>query len=225
MPTDPISWPDGTLITAPPAAQTYVMRGGQRHWIPDHQTLLAGGYDVDSLRAISAETMHGIPSGEPISSVLNTAAQIVVNTGNDSLGAGHFMATSAEFTFATGVIQGQTHIFTVTDLGGFHGSVTAILSDANQIGVLGGESPVYRWGVDGRWIGVSDRTEDWPTASQPFSIPVAEASSVVSLNIFHAWDPDSFQTILNKWVAVGQSIAELAQSASTVAHLFTGSGS
>jgi hypothetical protein len=221
---DPGTWPNGALIIAPPAPQVYVMEGGTAHWVPDPPTLFANGYDWSAVETIPGSVMGAIPTGQPIPSVLNTAAQIVVDTGNDSLGAGHFMATRAEFTRATGLVQGTTRTFTTTDLGGFHGSVTTILADANQIAVSGGQNPQYRYGVDGRWIGQSDRTDAWPTASQPFSIPVAITTAVVSLNILHAWDPDTFQTILDKWVAAGASVAQLAKDAGSVASLFSGTG-
>jgi hypothetical protein len=74
------------------------------------------------------------------------------------------------------------------------------------------QTRTYRYGVDGTWIGTSDRTTAWWETMTP-----TNAARVRKIYIFHAWAPDSFQTILNKWVAAGESIAKLAASVGSVA--------
>jgi hypothetical protein len=49
--------------------------------------------------------------------------------------------------------------------------------------------------------------------------PIRSSSST----FFQTWVPDSFQTIPDKWVAAGESVAELAGDvAATIAKAFTG---
>jgi hypothetical protein len=73
-----------------------------------------------------------------------------------------------------------------------------------------------RYGVDGTLVGTSSRTTAWWE-----DMSVADAASVKEINIFHTWAPDSFQTILDRWVAAGKSIAELVEEASKVAKVVT----
>jgi hypothetical protein len=47
---------------------------------------------------------------------------------------------------------------------------------------------------------------------------------VVSVNIFHSWDPDNFQQILEKWREAGAPVSQLVTEARSVAHAFTGRG-
>lgn len=74
------------------------------------------------------------------------------------------------------------------------------------------QTQVRRYGVDGTWVGRSDYTGAWWENMSP-----QDAARVRKIYIFHAWAPDSFQTILNKWVAAGKSIAELTASVGSVA--------
>ena len=88
----------------------------------------------------------------------------------------------------------------------------ADLVDGNGIGVPGGQSPLFRYGVDGTVIGNSKRTDAWSFSLDPASGPL-----VRSLYIFHVWAPNSFQVILDKWAAAAKPISDLIQDATTVA--------
>ncbi|MFT4217704.1 MAG: hypothetical protein QM619_11055 [Micropruina sp.] len=211
-------WPDGALVTAPPAPEVYVVKGGQRHWIPDPPTLFASGYDWSAVETISSSVMGTIPLGDPISSVVKpTGRDLTVDTGDDFLGAGHYVHTRLRLTRSTGDLSGTNRTWTVTSLGGFHAGVCAILVDADDIPVANGHTPLWRFGVDGKWIGRSDRTD-----ALQYSISPDAAAQVAALKVFHTWAPDSFQTILDKWVAAGKSVSDLATDAGQVVKLFTG---
>jgi hypothetical protein len=208
---DPGPWPDGALITSPPAPEVYVIQGGQRHWIPDPQTLLAKGFDWTAVETIPAAVMAAIPLGSQIPSVLANTDNIVVETGNVFLGAGHWMSTRASFTRASGLVEGVTRTWTQTWFGGFHGGVYAILADNDGVPVPSGATPLYRYGVDGTWIGRSDRTDAWPS----FTVPNPGASR--SLWVFQSWAPDDFGTILERWAKDAKSVGDLASAVAGVA--------
>jgi hypothetical protein len=214
----PGTWPDGSLMIAPPAPEVYVVLGGERHWIPDPQTLFAKGWDWNLVETVSSSVLNAIPRGADEPSVL--AADIVIDTGDVFLGAGHYMASRARMTRSTGDIAASTRTFTVTSLGGFHGGVYAVLSDGDDIPVPNGQTPLNRYGVDGRWIGRSDRTDVWDP--NPFSISPDAAAKVVYFRVFHTWAPNDFQTVLDKWVAAGDSVAKLAGDVGAVAKVFGG---
>jgi hypothetical protein len=221
----PITPVDGSLLVAPPDPKVFVMRGGTRHWIPDPQTLAADGYTWASVQTIDTWSMQQIPEGDPLPSV----QILTVDTGDQDVGGfggGHMLHTTAYLIKSTGVVSGQTRIWSTNPVFGFHGGVYATCSDANGAPV-GAGTPVYRWGVDADnpFFGNHDLTEQWPPAGTPPLLTPAQADTVTSLSVFQIWDADSFQTILDKWVAAGQPIGQLAQDAAQVAKLFSSSGS
>jgi hypothetical protein len=188
------------------------MQGGERRWITSPQVLQLRGYDWAQIQPISTMELNAIPEGQPDWGDGALAAKLVVNTGRQFLGAGHFMETNASFTRDTGETAGGTTTETVTWFGGFHGAVYAVLTDQDGIPVPGGQSPMYRYGVDGTAIGNSKRFDGWS-----FALDQARANDVRKLHIFHIWGPDQFQHILDKWVAAGESVAQLADAAGKVA--------
>jgi hypothetical protein len=208
-------WADGSLIQVPPDPHVYVMEAGSRRWITSPQVMAARGYNWNDIQPISSVEMNAIPLGQPDFGPPPQARQlpeIIVYTGRVFLGAGHYMETSAKFTRATGETAGSTTTETITLLGGFHGGVSAILTDVNQIAVPSGQSTLFRYGVDGTLIGNAKRTDGWSFVMDP-----GRTAAVENLTIFHVWAPDQFQVILDKWVRAGKSIAELVKSAQQVA--------
>lgn len=206
-------YPDGNLLQASPAPEVYLMDAGQRRWIPDWQTFVARGYYWADVRHLSTPELNSIPLGPPLPSDLPAQSDYVTfDTGNVDLGAGHFMDTKVNLTRSTGRCTGQTRTFATTWFGGFHGAVYIILSDANDVPVVGGVSPYYRYGVDGRVIGNSDRTDVWSFALDP-----AQAALVRYVHIFHVWAPDDFLKILAKWQAASKPISDLIGSAASIA--------
>jgi hypothetical protein len=50
-----------------------------------------------------------------------------------------------------------------------------------------------------------------------------DAHNAVSMTIFHAWDPDSLQVVLNKWLAAVKPVEDLIISALSSSKATTGS--
>jgi hypothetical protein len=211
---DPYRWDAGSLLIADPDDAVFVMQDGQRRWVPDPATFDHNGYDWDEIQHISTIEMNAIPRIADIPRWMPTPSvtRYEAHTGPQFLGAGHYMDTSVQLLVATGQITGTTRTSTVTWFGGFHGGAYVILSDINDYPVANGQSPLWRYGVAGRWIGRSDRTDAFT-----WFIDVGTASQVRNLRVFHTWAADEFQTILGEWVAAGKQVAELAQSVASVA--------
>jgi hypothetical protein len=219
----PYKWDDGSLIAAWPDPRVYVMEGNRRRWITSPQVMTDRGYDWAQIQPISSMEMNAIAEGPPDYGPAPPPLppELVVYTGRQFLGNGHYMESRAKFTRASGETAGGTTTQTVTWFGGYHGAVYAVLTDGNGIPVPGGQSPLYRYGVDGTVLGNSKRFDAWS-----FLLDPARGGDVRDLQIFHIWSPDQFQAILDRWVAAGKSVGELAQSAAQVAKLFaTSTGS
>src|SRR4051794_26659056 len=74
------------------------------------------------------------------------------------LSTGHLMKTDGKLT-ADGNLRAVTRTRSVVLLGGFHGCVQATVHDAQ--GTLIAKSAPHTYGVDGVWVGQSDRTDAW----------------------------------------------------------------
>ena len=96
---------------------------------------------------------------------------------------GHLMWTTARLDRLSGLLVAQTRTQSVTQLGGFHGCVLVSLLDNN--GAIIRSSEPHSYGVDGRLIGTSDRSDGWTHQFDP-----AEANAAVRLGLLHTWDPD-----------------------------------
>jgi hypothetical protein len=133
-------------------------------------------------------------------------ADAILSTGDwkyKDLGANHHMWTHA--TLWTGnVVTGTTRTATFTWFGGFHGAVqVAILTGDDTILA---KTPAFRYGVDGTWIGTSDRSEPW---SHQFDPNVDyRAQGGVRLEAYHFWAPDWWANI-DQWLQVGQKVAPI----------------
>jgi hypothetical protein len=69
--------------------------------------------------------------------------------------------------------------------------------------------------VDGRWIGTSDRTDNWSD-----SVPAAVLSNVRYVAIVQKWDPDNVFNDINVWLSgiakVAQELAPIIQAIGTI---------
>lgn len=99
------------------------------------------------------------------------------------LGAGHYMRTMATVNDNRWCLA-NTRIFTVTKFGGYNGSVVLQVVDANGF-ILDVSPKMGPWGVDGRWVGVSDRTIAW---NHQFD-PNKNWDGAVRIVPFMFWDP------------------------------------
>jgi hypothetical protein len=121
-----------------------------------------------------------------------------------NMGANHFMDTHGTL-LKTGHIDATTRTRTGTLLGGFHGGVAITLDDANGI-TIGGTTGRHVFGVDGTWIGRSDRTDYW---SEDVGPGLAERATAI--HVYHFWAPQysAIQTIVNKAVEAAKPAIEV----------------
>jgi hypothetical protein len=192
--------PDGTLIMSPTSPAIYLIEGGQRRWIPDPTTFEAMGFRWENVQTLPDVAVNQIPLGPPLPPIHRLAIHV-----DTFLGAGHYMTTDA--TLANGVLKAITRTRTVTWLGGFTGGVHVVLADANDIVI--GTSNQQTFGVDGTFIGRSDRTEHWSENIDPDI-----ARRTARLGVVHAWAPKvDTAEMVRRAIEIGKVIWELIAEA------------
>jgi hypothetical protein len=203
------------LVTSAADGTTYLLTNGRRQQIISPVSLLAAGIDPREHNVkkvtLSAEQLDRIPSD----AVLQLSGARLFDSDFQHMGANHWMRTWGSLDLNTGQVAAQTRTATFTWFGGFHGGTHVVFSDANDAPVYG--TGLYRYGVDGTWIGTSDRTEPWWE-----SMPATDTARVTNHTIFLAWAPNSFQDILDQWVQSGQKVAALVGSVGTIAAVIAG---
>jgi hypothetical protein len=207
---------DATLVTSAADGTAYLLRNGRRQQIIDPVSVLAAGIDPRERNVkkvtLSAEQLDRIPSD----AVLQLGGTRQFDSGFQHLGANHWMRTWGSLDLATGQIAGQTRTATFTWFGGFHGATYVIFRDANDAPVYQTTS-LHRFGVDGTWIGTSDRTDVWWE-----SMLAGDTAHITAHTIFLVWAPDNFQYILDQWAQSGQKVASLVGSVGAVAAVIAG---
>jgi hypothetical protein len=204
---------DGLFLRGPDSS-LYVVFQGKRYQVKDDPLVLAQvGLPMNEVVEVPSNDLAQV--AEAPLALPDTFPVVHFDTGNADMGAGHFMQTEGGVTIADGTLSAITHTFSVTWLGGFHGAVFACLEDANGNPVPWtprNQPYLHRYGVDGRWIGNSDRHDAWI-----LNHTQADAARAVAVRLWHSYNPDSFQTVLNKWVAAGDSIKKLADDVAAIA--------
>ncbi len=192
------------LIDLTEGARLYRVEDGRRHPIPDVQAFLDAGYDPGDVEVIDDDELESLPLAErPLSLA---AGQQIVLDHYSFLGAGHYMKTYGVLrkTSPGGRIDATTRTWTITMFGGFRGGVNIVFSDAEGFAV--GQTATQRFGVDGTWIGRSDRTDFWST-----SLTADWATRTTDLTICHFWDPNTLQAQVGKLVAAVKPILEIVR--------------
>ncbi len=205
--------PDGSLITGSEPGTVYLVENGQRHGIPDARTFELLGYLWSAIIRLPDDQLNAIPEGDPLPAL----TRFIVDSGWDFLGWGHYMQTRCGLTIATGEVRGWTRAQAVTWFEGFHGGVSVVLLDKDQLPVPNG-SLWERRGVDGTAIGKHDTGEvPWF-----FNVSPDDAATIRSIQTLHTWDPDTFEKVLDKWIGAGESILKLLGEVTGISHLFSG---
>ena len=181
----------------------FVVRDGQRHAIEDFRSFREAGYDQSAVEIIPDAELEKLPLAP--TALLAPGQQIVLDL-DSFLGAGHYMTTWGVLrrTDWGGHVDATTRTRTITMFGGFRGGVNMVYADAQGFPV--GMSPTQSFGVDGTWIGRSDRTDYWS-----HDLTADEANRTTSLTIFHFWNPWSLQDQVAKLVAAVKPILEIVQ--------------
>ncbi len=205
---------DGTLVTSAEDGRGFLVRDGRLEPVNDISVLLAAGVDPTTApRVLAPAALLASMTTAPTASSDRAIGVMPVDSGDQFLGSGHYMRTWGSIDWGTGAVAMQTRTRTITMFGGFHGSAGFICRDVNAGPTF--QTQDHRFGVDGTWIGRSDRTDAWWE-----SMSTDAAARTTELVFYHAWSPDSFQTVLNRWVAAGQSVAQLVTAAVSVAKIF-----
>lgn len=201
------------LFLRDPDGSLHVIYGGKRFQVKDDPLAIAQvGFPMDEVVELRSEDLAQISDAGALPSSYPT---VHYDTGNTDLGAGHFMQTEGGVTIEDGTLSAITRTFTTTWFGGFHGGVFACLEDANgnPIPWTPRNQPyLHVYGVDGRWVGNSDRHDAWI-----LNHTKEDAARAVAVVVYHSWNPDSFQTILDKWVKVGADLKALSDDALGIA--------
>jgi hypothetical protein len=119
------------------------------------------------------------PGGTGTTPSCSTAPGAVTAFRSDAVGAGQFMTTSATATCSSATIAATTRTMTTNAFWGFHGCVAFDLVDGT--GRLMRRTPSTCFGVDGTFIGRSDRTDTFTQSMTP-----AEAASLRTIGIVHS---------------------------------------
>ena len=188
---------------SPLEPRLFVVRQGKRYPVTDFGSFREAGFDPSAIKVISDAELEKIPLVKPR---LGAGEQIVLSD-DVFLGAGHYMTTWGVLrkTESGAHIDATTRTRTITMFGGFHGGVNIVYSDAQGFPV--GMSETQSFGVDGTWIGRSDRTDYW---SQ--DLPPDWAARITDITIFQFWNPWSLQDQVRKLVDLVKPIAEIVQA-------------
>jgi hypothetical protein len=195
----PPAYSRGTLLASPLEEQLYVIEDGGRKLIPDAHTFEVKGYSPDSIEYVPPELLDAIP----LVGVLSLEEATPINTGGSLytfLGAGHQMWTGATLWRDSGHLQATTRTRTYTAFGGFTGGAQVIL--VGQNGTMLANTGVHSFGVDGTWVGRSDRTDSWSE-----QVDQSRAAQATSLAVVHAWTPKvSLYEMVRRAVEIGKII-------------------
>jgi hypothetical protein len=95
--------------------------------------------------------------------------------------------------YTSGLLDAVTRTWEVTDLRGFRGAVAVAVLDQNKAKLW--VSPTHQFGVDGRWIGTSDRTDNWNA-----TIPSEILPNIRYLAIIQQWNPNNVFNDIEIWL-------------------------
>jgi len=184
--------------------QLYVVQGGRRHLISSPWEFRQARHERTAVKVIPDAELEHLPLASEAK--LAPGGQIVLDL-DTFLGAGHYMTTHGVLrkTDQGGHVDATTRTRTITMFGGFHGGVNMIYVDAEGFPV--GMSDTQRYGVDGTWIGRSDRTDYW---SQELSQDWA--SRTTSIALAHFWQPDQLDDVVRRSVNMVKPILEIIQA-------------
>jgi hypothetical protein len=184
--------------------ELYVIEGGKRRHIPDIRAFYDQGYDPNNVQVVDDAELERLPLAADTEMVAPGAT--LQGTLESFLGAGHYMTTRFWFrnTGSGAHLDAQTRTQTITMFGGFRGGVQLLYGaqDESPVGI----SAIHSFGVDGTWIGRSDRTDPWFE-----DYPPDWADRTTSVTVAHFWDPNALADQLAKAVAILKPVGEIFQ--------------
>ena len=192
-----VSVADGDLIALATDPGIYVIKDGKKCRIPDMSTFYDNDFNPAAIRYLSEDEFFSIPAGP----TLPRSKRFPINQ-DDFMGAGHYMSTHGAMSTKTGKIKATTMVKTVTNLGGFHGAVIIAFADGENIAL--GQTQSHIWGVDGTWIGRSERHEYW---EEDIDKDIVDRCSYIY--IFHTWLPNEVRNRIQQFVDDVKPLTEL----------------
>lgn len=119
--------------------------------------------------------------------------------------------------FSDGLLNAVTRTWEDTDLRGFEGAVAVTVLDQNQNPLW--VSATHKFGVDGKWIGTSDRTDNWSD-----NVPPEVLADIRYVAIVQQWNQNNVFDDISAWLAglaqVAPYLSTIATAVSTIVALF-----
>ena len=186
---------DGILLQGRNGA-LYVVEAGRRRLVPDPYTVRASGFDPRRVEVIADQDLESLPLGEPLART--ECAEIDLDS---CLGLGHFVTTHG-VVHPGGHIDAQTRTRSISWFCGYHSGVYLLFGDA--AGFTIGSSILQVFGVDGAWLGRSDRTDYWGEDIDP-----DVAVRIRTLAVLHTGAPQVLQRMVERAIAGLWPIADV----------------
>lgn len=188
---------NGDLVRATGQHAIYVIEDSQRRWIPDMATFYDWEFNPAVVKNLSQAELDAIPLGAP----LPHSSRFIFDEGKE-LGANHYMRTRGAMSTRTGHIHASTRTLTRTWFGGYHGGVILIFEDAESIVI--GSSGIHVFGVDGTYIGTSDREDAWQD-----DIGLDIVNRTVNIRLSQGWMPNQLKDQVQRAIDTGRPVMDL----------------
>jgi hypothetical protein len=193
---------DGTVLEGRDGA-VYVVEAGRRRPIPDPYTVRASGLDPRRVEVIGDQDLESLPLGAPLA----PTARVEIDL-DSCLGLGHHVTTHGA-VHPSGHIDAQTRTRSVSWFCGYHSGVYLLFADA--AGSTIGSSTMHVFGVDGAWMGRSDRTDYWGDDIDP-----EVTGRTRTLAVVHTGAPQVLQRTVERAIAglwpLGDVVAEVKRT-------------
>jgi hypothetical protein len=186
---------DGILLQSRDGA-VYVVEAGRRRPVPDPYTVRASGLDPRRVEVIADQDLESLPLGEPLARTERVEIDL-----DSCLGLGHYVTTHG-VVHPGGHIDAQTRTRSVSWFCGYHSGIYLLFGDA--AGSTIGSSTLQVFGVDGAWMGRSDRTDYWSEKIDPDITARAR-----TLAVAHTGAPQVLQRTVERAIAGLWPIAEV----------------
>jgi len=186
---------DGTLLQGRDGA-LYVVEAGRRRLVPDPYTVRASGLDPRRVEMIADQDLKSLPLGAPLARTERAEIDL-----DSCFGLGHFVTTHG-VVHPGGHIDVQTRTRSVSWFCGYHSGVYLLFGDA--AGLTIGSSTMQVFGVDGAWMGRSDRTDYWGEDIDP---DVTARTRILA--VAHTGAPQVLQRMVERAIAGSWPIADV----------------
>lgn len=232
-----MTFADGTLLKSSDRPEVWLIKGGQRHWIPSPDIFNADGFSWAAILVVSDAEIAAIPQGPdvplyttwitpgPNDPILPGQSQLptVQYAGVSykrwrSSGGGHTIYGRAQYVTQTGLISGSTVTMNSVMFTGYHSGTSALITNSNNIVVY--SSPVFRVGVNPQ--GFSGQTVVSVNAWS-FTVPAEIADQAQGFAIALSESPDNLQQIMEK--SLGSVVTTITPLITAIGGLLTGSKS